>query len=57
MKAIDAFDDDDSLVTRKGEVDRSNEERLRWNEANAPATIAAVRARITRFVRKDRRMR
>ena len=35
---------------------RSNDDRLRWNDANAPATSATVSAMITRFVRIDLRM-
>src|SRR5438270_8967638 len=44
------------LMRSKRKSIRSNEERLRWNDANAPMTIATVSNPIRAFVRMDLRM-
>src|ERR1043166_4238015 len=44
------------LIRSKRKSIRSKEERLRWNDANAPMTIATVSNPIRAFVRMDLRM-
>ena len=54
---IDALDDDRRRCSRwKVKSMRSNEERLRWKETNAPRTTPTVRTAISAFVTTDLRM-